>query len=103
MGGGLGRQRRRLGEESTRLARPTRPHFLQPHMSQEGSALDSILRWGRVCQKQVLGPTGAPQPWREVALLNLSPITVLCSVVPTAPLGPASPVVTFLVPVPFAP
>lgn len=56
----------------------------------KGSASDSILRWGCACQTQVLCSVGATQPWWEVALLSLSPISVLHSLGPTIPLGPFS-------------
>lgn len=86
--GGLGNQRLCLSEERTWLAISHRPHFLQRlHESGRGATSESNLRWGSARPASVLWPMGATQPRQEVALLSLSPISVLHSGPPVPP-GP---------------
>lgn len=57
---------------------PPSPHFLQSaHASGRGAASNSILRWGCICSDPGSLASRDHQPLHEVALLSLSPVSLL--------------------------
>lgn len=76
--GGLGDQRPHLSKPRTWLVLSSKPSLPQlVHASGRGAALNSILRWGCICSDPGSLASRDHQPWHDVALPSLSPVSLL--------------------------